>query len=85
MGIFNKRSKDRIKGRMKSESFRQAGKGSNPRTNSTNEKFRKNFDDTFNKCSTHPRYRGKCKPRANCAVCRRLWREWELMLSPRPE
>ncbi len=83
--IFATRSRDRLKGRNRRERFRQAGKGDGPRTNPNSEGWKANAATLFNKCNTHPRYKGKRKPTTDCCVCRRLFKEWKLGLSPRSE
>ena len=38
----------------------------------------RNFDAAFSTCRFHPKYKAKRKPRADCVICRRLWREAQL-------
>ncbi len=53
------------------------GKGDRNRT-SDYRRFAANYATIFGRCSEHPKYEGKRKPRVDCMTCRRIWREKQL-------
>lgn len=54
-----------------------AGKGDKPRP-VDKKQFNDNFDRAFSSCSAHPDFPGTMPPTADCIVCRRMFREWQL-------
>ena len=55
----------------------QAGKGDSYRP-VDQKKYQRGYDAIFSNCPDHPNYKGLQKPRVDCPVCRRIYRERRL-------
>lgn len=65
--------------RISSGGSTSSGKGDRART-VDQDAYHRGYAEAFGRCTDHPKYKVLRKPKADCVVCRRLWREKELGL-----